>query len=130
MTGKDDVEIMQTLNALMAEYVQESNDLKNDCQNVDAEIAHWTEIRNLLAKPHQDKLAELESKMYQPMLDRAATFVCAYGKISYRKGAVRRTYNAESLDMLCNAESEVKKLIWPFRSETVGEPSISIKLEV
>ncbi len=117
-----------TLNVLMMEYKQNTHEIKNACRDIDEQIANLSEIRNSLARPYQERLNEIETYMRQPMLDRAASFVCAYGKIGYRKGAVRRSYNAESLDMLCNAEPEVKKLIWPFREEKIGEPSISIKV--
>ncbi len=116
------------LNALMSEYKQNMLEMKNACHDVDEQIANLSEIRNSLAQPYQDRLNEIETQIRLPMLDRASSFVCAYGKIGYRKGAVRRSYNAESLDMLCNAEPEVKKLIWPFREEKIGEPSISIKV--
>ncbi len=116
------------LNALMMEYKQNAQEIQNACRDIDEQLANLSEIRKALAQPYQDRLNEIEAQMRQPMLDRATSFVCEYGKIGYRKGAVRRSYNIESLDMLCNAEPEVKKLIWPFRSETVVEPSISIKV--
>lgn len=116
------------LNELMREYRQIVYDLEIETHNVNDEIDKWTEIRNVLTKPYQDKLEELELKMRLPMLDRKTSFVCAYGKINYRKGAIRRTYNAEALDQLCAAKPELKDIIWPFRTESIGEPSITLKI--
>ena len=92
---KDD---MVVLNSLMKEYKQEAIELANDCHCIDEEIANLTEVRNSLAKPHQDKLAELEEKMRPAMLTRAKTFICSFGKINFRKGAVRRSWNLDALD--------------------------------
>ena len=63
-----------------------------------------------------------------PMLDYQHTFICSVGKINFKKGAVRRTWNLDALDQICSAKPEIKEAIWPFREEKTGEPSISIKL--
>ncbi len=117
-----------TLNALMMEYKQNVHEIKNACHDVDEQIANLSEIRNSLARPYQERLNEIETQIRLPMLDRASSFVCAYGKIGYRKGAVRRTWNLDALDQICEAKPEIKEQIWPFREEKTGEPSISIKV--
>ncbi len=114
--------------ALTNEYHEIVIEMNNDCYNVNVEIARWTEVRDTLAKPHQDKLIELEAKMRLPMLDYQHTFKCSAGSINYRKGAVRRTWNLDALDQICTAKPEVKNEIWAFRQETIGEPSITVKI--
>jgi len=98
-------------------------------ENVDEDISRLTEIRDSLAKPHKDKLAEIEAKVHIPMLELKKTFVSQYGKINFRKGATRRIWNLDALDVICNANPKIKETIWMFREEKTGEPSISLKLE-
>jgi len=125
----DNPELMVILNDLMRGYEQTAKERDTLCNTIDAQIAGLQETRRLLAEPFEVKLAEIEAKMRQPMLDRAATFVCSYGKVAYRKGAVRRSWNLDALDQICNAKPEVKEQIWAFREEKIGEPSITVKLE-
>lgn len=117
-----------TLYELMREYHEKSEKLALQCAGVDAEIKKLTALREMIAKPYQDNLADIEAKIRLPMLDRKTSFICNFGKISYRKGATRRTWNLDALDQVCGAKPEVKEAIWAFRAETVGEPSISVKL--
>ena len=117
------------LNDLMNEYHGIIDYKNHACETIDAQIAGLQETRRMLSEPFDKQIAELEAKMRQPMLDRAATFVCAYGNINFRKGVVRRTWNSDALDQICRAKPEVKEQIWAFREEKTGEPSISIKLE-
>jgi hypothetical protein len=119
----------EQLTELMKEYRQTVYELEAECHNVNEDIINLTEIRNTLARPYQDKLANLEAKIRLPMLDRKASFVCEFGKISYRKGATRRTWNLDALDMICAAKPEIKENIWAFREEETGKPSITVKVE-
>ena len=119
----------EQLTELMKEYRQTVYDLDMKCHDINEEIDRMTEVRNILTRPYQDKLADLEAKIRLPMLDRKASFDCEFGKISYRKGAVRRTWNLDALDQICAAKPEIKENIWAFREEKIGDPSITVKVE-
>lgn len=114
---------------LLKEYKEKSDAILFQCASLDAEIRKLTETRNMIAKPYQDSLIEIENKIRMPMMDRKATFTSDVGKITYRKGAVRRSWNLDALDQICASKMEVKEAIWAFRDEKTGEPTISIKLE-
>jgi len=116
------------LTDLLREYRQVSNELDSACHLIDIELENINEHRDGVARSYLDKLADLESKMRLPMLDYQHTFVSSYGKINFRKGAVKRSWNLDALDAICNAKPEIKDTIWMFREEKTGEPSISIKL--
>lgn len=116
------------LNELLREYAATNDNLCGACEELDREIERLQNARRCLAEPYEKMLADIETKIRLPMLDRKSSFISSIGKINFRKGAVRRTYNAEALDQLCVAKPEIKDTIWPFRTETVGEPVISIKL--
>jgi hypothetical protein len=114
---------------LMLAYKETTVILDIELHNLNAEINQLTEVRSILAKPYQEKLAEIEAQIRITMLDRKASFISVFGKVSFRKGAIRRTWNLESLDAVCNAKPEIKDAIWMFREEKIGDPQISIKLE-
>lgn len=125
----DQANIIVDLNALMAMYRDTTDAQKEACKELDVEIERLQEQKHTIASVYITRLEDIEAKMRQPMLDRKSTFVCAYGKINFRKGAVRRTWNLDALDQICNAKPEVKEEIWALREEKTGEPSISVKLE-
>lgn len=116
------------LNELMWAYRVTTDNLEDACENLDAEIRRLQEAKSIIAEPYQKTLETLEMKMRLPMLDRQSTFTCSFGKINFRKGAVRRIWNLDALDQVCAAKPEVKENIWAFRSEVMGEPSITVKL--
>lgn len=119
----------EELMLLMEEYRQTMQEMAIECHNVNEEIDRWSEVRNVLAKPYQDILSDLEAKMRLPMLERKETFVCAFGKINFKKGATTRKWNLDALDQICAEKPEIKENIWAFRSEKVGEPSITVTLK-
>lgn len=114
---------------LMQEYKQVSDQLRDSCEYVDETINTLSKERHILEEPFLKKLADIETKMRLPMMDRKSSFICSVGKINFRKGSVLRKWNLDALDQVCAADEIIKKTIWPFRTETIGEPSISIKIE-
>lgn len=116
------------LNELMREYSTTVFKLEEACQSVNTQIRQLEMLRDNLKQPYVDVLVDLESQMRLPMLDRQSTFICSFGKINFRKGATRRSYNLDALDALANHDAYIKDKIWAFRTESVGEPSITVKL--
>lgn len=116
------------LNELMREYKRIADAQSEACKMLDIQIENLTETRQILAEPYQHKLTDIEAQMRLPMLDRQASFVCLFGKINFRKGAVRRTWQLDALDTICANRPEIKDAIWMFREEKTGEPSITVKL--
>jgi len=117
------------INDLLREYKETTVEMIDRCKYIDANLATLTKEREENARPYQEKLAELEAQIRIPMLEYQHTFISSSGKINFRKGAVRRTWNLDALDALAYADAYIKDKIWAFRTESVGEPSISIKLE-
>jgi hypothetical protein len=115
--------------SLVQEYKATQEKMALQCSECDAIIKRETEIRNTIAQPYLDNLADIEARIRTTMLDYKHTFISSFGTVNYRNGAVRRTWNLDALDQICNAKPEVKNEIWAFRKETIGEPSISIKIE-
>jgi len=116
------------LNELMREYKRIADEQAEACKMIDIQIENLSETRQILAEPYQHTLAELEAKIRLPMLDYQHTFVSSYGKINFRKGAVRRSWDLDALDKICNAKPLIYDAIWVFREEKIGEPSITVKL--
>ena len=113
---------------LMQQYKNITNELKDNCKHIDADIEKLMKEKSEREKPFKDKLEDLESKIRIPMMDRKSTFACSFGKINFRKGSIIRKWNLDALDQVCTADEAIKKTIWPFRTETQGEPGISIKI--
>lgn len=118
------------LNELMQEYSGTVYQLEETCQKLNTQIDELTKMRDYIGQPYINALKDIEAKMHLPMLERKATFVCAFGKINFRKGATTRKWNLDALDQICAAKPEIKENIWAFREEKVGEPSITVKLVV
>ena len=119
----EEVELLE----LTKEYWQVSNELKDHCKYIDADIEKLINARKEREKQFLEKLADIEQKTRILMIDRKSTFICSFGKINYRKGAITRKWNLDALDQICAADEPLKLKIWPFRTEKEGEPVISIK---
>jgi hypothetical protein len=117
------------INDLLREYKEITVEMIDRCKYIDANLIALTKEKEENARPYLEKLAELEAQIRIPMLERKATFISSSGKINFRRGATRRSYNLDALDKLAYADAYIKDKIWAFRTETTGEPSISIKLE-
>ena len=117
-----------TLNDMMREYKRIADAQAEACKMLDIQIENLSETRQILAEPYQHKLADIEAQIRLPMIDRQSSFICSFGKINFRKGATRRSYNLDALDQLANHDAYIKDKIWAFRTETTGEPSITVKL--
>jgi len=116
------------LNELMRQYSITIFKLEEACQKLNTEIDKLTAARDNIKKPYVDILNDIETQIRLPMLDLKTSFVCAYGKINFKKGAVRRTWNIDALDQICDARKDIKNVIWAFREEKTGEPSITVKI--
>ena len=117
-----------TLLELLSEYKQISNKVDNAVKDINRQIEELIAVRSGISKPYLDILNDIEAKIRAPMLEYKHTFISSVGKINYRKGAVRRTWNLDALDQICEAKPSIKSEIWAFREEKTGEPTISIKL--
>jgi hypothetical protein len=52
------------------------------------------------------------------------------GDITYVKGAVRRNWNLDALDEICETDKYIKEKIWNLRKENEGTPQVRIKVEL
>lgn len=117
------------LNELLTKYKILNSNLSEECKDIDADIERLQNTRRLMAEPYLKGIEDIEAQIKLPMLEYQHTFISSSGKINFRKGAVRRTWNLDALDQICEVRKDIKNVIWAFREEKTGEPSISIKLE-
>lgn len=120
--------IEDNLSELMQEYKNIIMDRNAQSEQIEQDIFKLQLRLSEIVKPYNDRLVDIEAKIRIPMLEYKHTFVSPFGKINYRKGAVRRVWNLDALDQICEAKPTIKNEIWAFREEKTGEPTINIKL--
>lgn len=116
------------LTDLLREYKEKQDTLNGVTTSIDIEIARLQTYRDGLAKPLYDILQDLETKIKTVMLETKETYTCMYGRITYKKGGVRRSWDLEALDSVCEFDQHIKEVIWAHRRETPFAPTVSIKL--
>lgn len=81
-----------------------------------------------LSAPYSKAAEELQSQIKILALSRAKSYKCVAGNITYVSGGVRRNWNLDNLDLVCDNNPHVKQVIWEFRTETPFDPSVRIKI--
>lgn len=125
----------EILSPLLKEYAEIHHKMVDNCKSIDKEIANLQEettnlqeYREMLTKPYRDMLDNIRLKIQLIMNDRKSSFKCDYGKIIYTKAGIRRSWNLDALDMVCDGNPMVKQFIWAFRKEEPFDEKISIKV--
>lgn len=111
------IRLVHKVRAAKAERVRE----------LERQINELTQQRGILAEPFEKQEADLIAEWRDRVIQYGKPFKCADGKIAYRKGATRRSWDLDGLDALCAADGEAKELIWRYRHVTVGEPSFTVE---
>lgn len=119
----------EEIKELLQEYKENQDALYKEVSSVNEEIARLQSYRNSLAEPYQSILENLEFRIKTIMLEAKQSYECEIGKVTYRKGGVRRSWDLDSLDSVCKFDPHIKEVIWSYRIETPFAPSISIKLD-
>lgn len=118
----------EELKSLLQEYKENQEAIKKEVESVDLEIARLQSYRNSLTHPYEVAIQDIETKIRIIMFETKKSYDCDIGRISYRKGGVKRSWDIDALDLSCKIDDHIKAVIWQFRKETSFEPSISIKL--
>ncbi len=116
------------LTNMLLEYKEKQDILKKVTLSIDLEIARLQSYRNKLTEPIYGVLQDIETKIRIVVLDTKQSYVCEYGKITYRKGGIKRSWDLDALDHVCEFDEHIKEVIWTHRKETSFVPSILIKL--
>ncbi len=119
----------EEIKELLQEYKNNQDALYKEVSSVNEEIARLQSYRNSLTEPYQSILEGLEFRIKSIMLEAKQSYECEIGKVTYRKGGVRRSWDLDALDSVCKFDPHIKELIWGHRGETPFAPSISIKLD-
>ncbi len=73
--------------------------------------------------------SEIQDRIKELALLGAKSIKTGSGNVTYRKGSVRRTWDLDKLDEVCNVDPFINMKIWQYRKETIGEPSVTIKVD-
>lgn len=119
----------EILNELLKEYSKTHHKMADECKSIDEQIVILQTCRKTLTKPWEEILNDVESKIQLIMSDRKSSFKSDYGKIIYTRAGVRRSWNLDALDMICNSNPIVKQFIWALRKEEPFDARISIKVD-
>lgn len=119
----------EILNPLLKEYSETYHKMIDVCKSIDDEIVNLQKCREAVITPYEDMLDNIRLKIQLIMNDRKSSFKGDYGKIIYTKAGVRRSWNLDALDMICNGNLMVKQFIWAFRKEEPFDARISIKVD-
>ena len=76
------------------------------------------------------KSVEIQEKIKELTFLRAKSLKTGSGNITYVKGSIRRNWDLDGLDLICDIDEHVKNRIWNLRKEKEGEPQVRIKVEL
>lgn len=79
-------------------------------------------------KPYREKSMEIQEKIKSLVFTRAKSLKTGAGNITYRKGGIRRKWDLDGLDEVCDEYTDIKNIIWNLRKEEKFEPQVLIKI--
>jgi len=125
----EDTEIELEVTRLMQE-------LQTITKNIEILIAPYEKIMEEatnkieeISLPYKKNTEIIETRIKELILLRAKSLKTGSGNVTYKKGAVRRSWDLDALDGVCDRDVDVKNRIWNYRKETIGEPSVTIKVD-
>lgn len=138
------------MEALLEQYRDTLIRQKTACQFIDAEIeqvkaqyqaemeavdAKYTpkidalaERRRLVSQPYVQLITTLTEQITAMSLQLAKTMKYAAGVVKYVKGRTTRSWSLDNMDALYVTHPDVWKVISPYRTETHGEPKVTIEI--
>lgn len=119
----------EILDTLLKEYSETYHKRVGICKSIDEQIAELQTCREIISKPYEDMLGDIKLKIQLVMNDRKSSFRNDYGKITYTKAGVRRSWDLDALDIICDSNPVVKQAILMFRKEESFGAKISIKVD-
>lgn len=125
----EDHEIEIEVTNLMQELQQVSKEIEIIIAPYIAIVEENLKKQDEVSAPLGIKSAEIQEKIKKLILLRGKSLKTGSGNATYRKGAIRRSWDLDKLDQICDTDGIVKAKIWNFRKETEGEPSVTIKVD-
>lgn len=128
------------LAALMREYKANTEARAMALAQVNAEMDALSSRMNVLALPYEVMQNDLYGKIEALALERGAKmleadpkattgFICESGKITYFRPGIKRSWELDPLDRVCDSDPYVKERIWCFRNAAPILPRITLKVE-
>ncbi len=128
------------LSQLMHDYKTNMQAKETALAEIHKEMEALTSRRNVLALPYEVTQEDLYGKIEALALDRGTklverddkaktAFICESGKITYFRAGIKRSWELDPLDRVCNSDPYVKERIWCFRNEAPILPRITLKVE-
>lgn len=102
----------------------------NETKNINLAIKLLQEKLTELSKPFEDRQTEILDTVRPWALENQSSYDTKFAKIIFRKGVTRRSWNLDALDQICEAKPEIANVIIPFKTVTVGDPSVKIEVKL
>ncbi|MCZ7361927.1 MAG: hypothetical protein O8C58_01075 [Candidatus Methanoperedens sp.] len=96
------------------------------CGDIMIQIENLQEALDDLSRPFDHESNVLENQIKELMTSVQHTLQTEYGKVNYRKGSFRVSYNAKALDSI--GDERVQRIIRQYRKETPVQASVSIEV--
>ena len=125
----EDHEIDFKVIELMQELQKMSVEIENITKPFTDIIEENRKKQEEVSAPYQQKYEELQNKIKELTFLRTKSIKTGSGNVTYKKGSVRRNWNLDALDMVCDVDQYVKEKIWKFREEKQSDPQVLIKIE-
>lgn len=119
-----DVEQPANIEDLFHELNALSCALAYECQELDELIQVLQEKKAEKEKKYTPKIQELETKIKAEILKMKKSFKCDWGKATFSKGRTAISWNDAALKGYAVEHSDILQ----FRTEKIGEPSVSLKV--
>lgn len=124
----NNVEVDLELSRLMTDLKILENKMHRETKEKEIQVETLLEEIKEKHKPYEEQQNILKEKIKDLVLQRAASYKCGAGNITYRKGGVRRSWDLNGLDRTCKENSMIMSGIWHLRNEEPFEPSVLIKI--
>ena len=125
----EDPKIELELYKLMSELQQVSIDIEKVIEPYAIAMEEITRKEDQATESLSIKSVKIQEKIKELALKRARSLKTGSGNITYRKGGIRRKWDLDSLDLVCENNTDVKEKIWNLRKEEPFEPQVLIKIE-
>lgn len=124
-----DQELELEITNLIQELQKVSLDLENAISPYTIIVEENLKKQEEVSKPYSEKCILIQNKIKELVLIRAKSLKTGSGNITYRKGGIRRKWDLDALDKVCEESSVVKDNIWKYRTEDKFEPQVLIKVD-
>ncbi len=125
----EDYEMELELYKLMSELQQVSIDLEKIIEPYALAMEEIARKEEEACESLSIKSVEIQEKIKELALKRAKSLKTGAGNITYRKGGIRRKWDLDSLDLVCENNTEVREKIWNLRKEEPFAPQVLIKID-